>query len=108
MDAGGELEQVREATGMAKTRQLRPSECRSMMRRTLATEFPGIVEGFVKAAKTGSCPHVKLATELLKPIRKSPSKKKGTATLIWERIQREEKQRQRQAMQNAPEGTIAE
>ena len=59
-----------------KAKYMRPSECRSHMRRTLAKEFQGIVDGFVEAAKKGSCPHVKLATELLKPIRKGPRERK--------------------------------
>ena len=44
---------------------LRPSQCRAYMRRELAREFRGIVRGFVKGAKTGSCQHVKLATALV-------------------------------------------
>ena len=44
---------------------LRPSQCRAYMRRELAREFRGIVEGFVDGAKKGSCQHVKLATELV-------------------------------------------
>lgn len=90
-----ELDRVRELVGAGKTKSLRPSECRSHMRRTLAREFQGIVDGFVKAAKSGSCPHVKLATELLKPIRKGSSRKKGTVTLYLEKIEREEAERDR-------------
>jgi len=85
---------VKEALGENKAKYMRPSECRSHMRRTLAREFQGIVDGFVEAAKKGSCPHVKLATELLKPIRKGPSRKKGTATKYWEMLQREEREQE--------------
>jgi hypothetical protein len=60
-----------------KGRYMRPAECRSYMRRTLAKEFEGIVAGFVAAAKQGSCPHLKLATELLKPVRKGPLERRG-------------------------------
>ena len=52
------------------------------------------MDGFVEAAKKGSCPHVKLATELLKPIRKGTSRKKGTATKYWEMLQREEREKE--------------
>jgi hypothetical protein len=83
------LERVRAVAGEGRPKRLRPSECRSHMRRVLAQEFQGIVDGFVAAAKKGSCPHVKLATELLKPVRKSPSRKKGTATQYYEKIARE-------------------
>ena len=88
MTRSKELDRVKEEVGEGKVRYMRPSECRAHMRRTLAKEFEEIVDGFVEAAKKGSCPHVKLATELLKPIRKMPSRKKGTATKYWEMLQR--------------------
>ena len=44
---------------------LRPAQCRAFMRKHLASAFPKIVEGFVNQAETGSCMHVKLASELL-------------------------------------------
>ncbi len=94
MTGSEELEKVREESVEVKTKYRRPSECRAHMRRTLAKEFDDIVAGFVAAAKKGSCPHVKLATELLKPIRKMPSRKKGTATKYWEMLQREERERE--------------
>ena len=90
-----ELGRVKEAVGKTKGRYLRPGECRSHMRRTLAKEFQGIVEGFVEAAKKGSCPHVKLATELLKPVRKSPSRKKKTIAQYVEQLDREQLERER-------------
>lgn len=49
---------------------LRPAQCRAFMRRHLAESFPRIVEGFVNQAETGSCMHVKLASELLDSKRK--------------------------------------
>lgn len=85
---------MKESLEAGKAKYMRPSECRSHMRRTLAKEFGEIVDGFVKAAKKGSCPHVKLATELLKPIRKMPSRTKGSATKYWEMLQREEQERE--------------
>jgi hypothetical protein len=48
---------------------LKPSQCRAFMRRHLAASFPKIVEGFVNQAETGSCVHVKLASELLETRR---------------------------------------
>jgi hypothetical protein len=95
MTLSKELDQVREAVGERKAKFMRPSECRSHMRRTLAREFQGIVDGFVEAAKKGSCPHVKLANELLKPIRKGPSRKKGTATRYWEQLDKELREKER-------------
>ena len=50
---------------------LRPAQCRAFMRKHLAGAFPKIVEGFVNQAETGSCMHVKLASELLDSKRKA-------------------------------------
>jgi hypothetical protein len=65
---------------------LRPAQCRAYMRRTLAREFPSIVQGFVEGAKKGSCQHVKLATELLEePARRRVRAQKGTVTQLLEK-----------------------
>ena len=85
---------VNEAGPKTKEKYMRPGECRNHMRRTLAKEFQGIVNGFIEAAKKGSCPHVKLATELLKPTRKNPSRKKGTITKYVEQLDREQLERE--------------
>ena len=95
MTKGEEFDRVKEVVGETKARYLRPGECRSHMRRTLAKEFQGIVDGFVEAAKKGGCPHVKLATELLKPIRKNPSRKKGSVARFLERMDKERLERER-------------
>jgi UDP-N-acetylmuramoylalanine-D-glutamate ligase len=91
----GELARVEEMVAEKKVKYMSPGECRSHMRRTLAKEFQSIVNGFVEAAKKGSCPHVKLATELLKPIRKNPSRKKGTVAKYIEQLDREKLERER-------------
>ena len=90
-----ELARVEKVVAETKAKYMRPGECRNHMRRTLAKEFQGIVDGFVEAAKKGSCPHVKLATELLKPTRKNPSRKKGTVARYIEQLDREELERER-------------
>jgi hypothetical protein len=82
---------------------MRPARCRSYMRRELAQAFPGIVEGFVKAAKTGSVPHVKLATELLKPTRKGTARRKGPAARLLEKLERESAARRRSGAGGAAE-----
>ena len=80
-------------TEMAKRdRPLRPGQCRDYMRRELAREFRGIVQGFVKSAKAGNCQHVKLATELLKAPPKRRAKGKGTIQQLLEQLDREEEQ----------------
>jgi len=66
-----------------------PTGCREYMRRTLAKEFPGIMEGFVEAAKTGSVPHLKLVTELLRPTRQGTSRAKGPAARFIEKWEKE-------------------
>jgi hypothetical protein len=69
-------------------RVMQPAGCRAFLRRELAKEFEGITSGFVKAAKTGSVPHVKLATELLKPLRHGTRRGKGTAEKLLEEIRK--------------------
>jgi len=97
MTGSDELEQGNESVGAGKAevRYLRPSQCRSLMRKTLAREYQAIVDGFIAAAKKGSCPHVKLATELMKSDRNGASRKKGTATKYWEMLQKEEREKER-------------
>ena len=82
-----------EATGVfdeARVKQskrvMQPAGCRSYMRKRLADEFPRIVEGFVEEAKKGSCPHVKLATELLKPTRKGTTRRRGVLAKLLKDI----------------------
>ena len=76
-------------------RLLAPAGCRAYMRKTLVKEFPKIVQGFVEAAKTGSCPHVKLVAELMKPTRQGkPRQKKGPAARVIETLVREKAERQ--------------
>ena len=74
-------------------RALRPWQCRELMRRRLAREFDGILDGFIAAAKKGSCPHVRLVTELLETERKPQGKKKGSAALLLEKLEKEERAR---------------
>ncbi len=83
-----DLAEEGEALQRQAQRMLKPGGCRAFMRRELADKFPGIVEGFVKAAKTGSVPHVKLATELLKPTRKSSPRRKRTVTELLDKLRR--------------------
>jgi hypothetical protein len=94
------------ATQRQAKRLLRPAGCRSYMRKELAEEFPGIVEGFVEAAKTGSVPHVKLVTELLKPTRKGTTRRKGSVARLLEKLDRESAAKRRSeaagATQEAP------
>ena len=66
---------------------LRPSQCRAYMRRELAREFRGIVEGFVDGAKKGSCQHVKLATELVGTPERRQRRGKSTVRRLIEEME---------------------
>ena len=68
---------------------LRPEQCRAYMRRTLAREFRGIVQGFVEGAKAGSCQHVKLATELMKTPTRTRVRGRGDVQRLLEKLERE-------------------
>jgi hypothetical protein len=99
-ETGGEQKSWRTGEGRfagdlpAKQRRLLyPAGCREHLRKALAREFEEIAAGFVKAAKSGSVQHVKLATELLKPNRKGATRKQSTAARILKEWA-EEKQRQ--------------
>lgn len=94
VEAGGVTGGV--ALSKEEKRLMAPAGCRAYMRKTLVKEFPEIVKGFVDAAKTGSCPHVKMVTELMKPVRKvSPQGKKGPAARFIERLEKREREKKR-------------
>lgn len=77
---------------LERQRPLTPGQCRAYMRRRLAHEFQGIVNGFIESARAGSCQHVKLATELLEPRKRQTKKAEARGTLQrWvEEIERED------------------
>ncbi|MFC6646190.1 hypothetical protein ACFQBQ_11475 [Granulicella cerasi] len=59
------------------------------MRKTLAEHFPSVLEGFLNAAKSGSCQHVKLATELLQENEAQGKRRgKGAAQRLFEELER--------------------
>ena len=100
-ETGGEQRAWRTGDGRfagdlpAKQRRLLyPAGCREHLRKALAREFEEIAEGFVKAAKSGSVPHVKLAAELLKPTRKGARRKPSTAARILKEWAEEKKKRE--------------
>jgi len=82
-------------------RLLYPAGCREHLRKALARGFEDITKGFVEAAKSGSVPHVKLATELLKPNRKGTTRKKSTVA----RILKEWAEEQKKAKEKAVDGS---
>ncbi|MBW4037528.1 MAG: hypothetical protein HIU91_01400 [Acidobacteria bacterium] len=100
-DAVVETGVVGASVGRKRAKYRRPSQCRHDMRRALAESFDEIMKGFIEEAKTGSCAHVKLATELLKSPRKPRAQKKGSSVeklmqkLDWEKLEREQAERER-------------
>jgi hypothetical protein len=93
VEAGGVTGGV--ALSKDEKRLLAPASCRAYMRKTLVKAFPEIVKGFVDAAKTGSCPHVKMVTELMKPVRQvNKRQKKGPAARFIEKLVREKAERE--------------
>jgi len=86
---GGKTKPKRAAANKSETQQaMQPEGCRAMMRSKLAQGFPGIVDGFVEAAKKGGVPHMKLTTELLKPTDEERSQSQGTAERLLEGLKK--------------------
>jgi hypothetical protein len=85
---------------------LSPAKCRSYLRKRLAKEFEEITKGFIGAAKTGSCQHLKLATELLGPTRKTERKHRQTVGQVYEKLRKEVEEKKRQAAAAAAENTL--
>jgi hypothetical protein len=83
--------------------------CRAYMRRGLAKEFPGIVDGFVKAAKSGSIRHMRLVTEFLQPTGKGTTRVKGPVARFFEKLEQEKQERERlEAARSSGEGAVGE
>ena len=79
------------AAAKMEERPLRPAQCRAYMRRTLAREFRGIVDGFIEGAKSGSCQHVKLVTELMQGSPKVRARGKSTVQQLLDEFDREDR-----------------
>jgi hypothetical protein len=74
----------------APEKPLRPSQCRGHLRKKLAEAYPAIVAGFVEQAKSGSCQHLKMATDLVEAKKAGrASMAKGPAARMLEEWERE-------------------
>ena len=75
----------------APERPLRPSQCRTHLKKTVAAAYRDIVAGFVGEAKSGSCQHLKMATEVVesKGRTQGRSRSKGPAERMLEELERE-------------------
>jgi hypothetical protein len=67
-----------------RSRALKPSECKKLMRTELAKQFPEILKGFVDEAKSGSCGHLKLINQLLETPPEMARKKGVTQRMLDE------------------------
>ena len=66
---------------VAPEKPLLPSQCRKHLRTTVAEAYRDIVQGFVTQAKSGSCQHLKMATEVVESNKRTPTgrRRKGSA-----------------------------
>jgi len=76
--------------GVAK-KPLKPHQCRNHLRKTVAAAYRDIVAGFVKEATSGSCQHLKMATEVVESTKRVPKRlrPKGPAAQLLEDLDRE-------------------
>lgn len=65
---------------------LRPKQCHKYLQKTLASQFPAIVHGFLSEARNGGCAHMKLAVELLESAKPEPRGTKGSAQRLLEEL----------------------
>jgi hypothetical protein len=67
---------------------LRPSQCRTYLRKTVAGAYRDIVKGFVTQAKSGGCQHLKMATEVIESSKRTRTgpRVKGPAERLLEEL----------------------
>jgi hypothetical protein len=65
---------------------LRPRQCHKYLQKTLARDFKTIVNGFISEAEKGSCAHMKLAVELLEPVKADGRTRKGSVQMLLEQL----------------------
>jgi hypothetical protein len=77
-----------EGAGAVPEKPLRPAQCRTHLRKTVAAAYRDIVKGFVDQAKSGSCQHLKMATDVVESAKRvgAGSRKKGPAELMLEEL----------------------
>jgi hypothetical protein len=70
----------------SQEKPLRPRQCHKYLQKTLASQFPTILSGFIDEARKGGCAHMKLAVELLEPAEDEGRRKKGSAQRLLEEL----------------------
>ncbi len=83
---GTELAAEAEEPQESVQKPLRPRQCHKYLQKTLASEFPKILSGFIDEARKGGCAHMKLAVELLEPARDEGRHRKGSAQRLLEEL----------------------
>lgn len=85
-------EEIGAREGAAITdKPVRPGQSGEYIRKTLSHHLPEILRGLIDGARHGSCPHVKLATDLLQPAQKPVKRKTHTLSRLLRKYQQEEK-----------------
>lgn len=70
----------------SQEKPLRPRQCHKYLQKTLASEFPKILSGFIEEARKGGCAHMKLTVELLEPAKDEEGRRKGSAQRLLEEL----------------------
>jgi hypothetical protein len=70
----------------SQEKPLRPRQCHKYLQKTLASEFPKILAGFMDEARKGGCAHMKLTVELLEPAKDDGRRQKGSAQRLLEEL----------------------
>lgn len=74
-----------------------PAQSVHYIRRKLAQHLPEILWGLIDGARQGSCPHVKLATDLLQPAQKPVKRKTSSLGRLLQQVRQDEKTREKTA-----------
>lgn len=92
MRCGGKRQVGRGARIMAEAAEpqqekpLRPKQCHKYMQKRVAEQFPAIVNGFISEALKGSCPHMKLAVELLESAKIDVRRGKSSVHMLLDQL----------------------
>jgi hypothetical protein len=75
-----------EAAEPQQEKPLRPKQCHKYMQKRVAEQFPAIVNGFISEALKGSCPHMKLAVELLESAKIDVRRGKSSVHMLLDQL----------------------
>ncbi len=75
-----------EAEEPQEQKPLRPKQCHKYVQKRVAEQFPAIVNGFIGEALKGSCPHMKLAMELLDSAKVTTRPRKSSVHMLLDQL----------------------